>query len=77
METKKEVIIKIGDKVIIPSKRYNDFEKKLEGYRARGIVIKFNPELNKYLIRFTYPEDEIDFEKYFKASEFRKEKKKS
>ncbi len=66
---------KIGDKVSVASKKLDNFTKEFERYKAFGIVIKFNPEIKKYLIRFTAPEDEKDFEKYFKRKEFRLLKK--
>lgn len=76
MEEKELEEAKMGDKVSIASKKLNNSTKELEGYKAFGIVIGFKPELGKFLIRFTAPEDEKDFEKYFRRREFKLLKKK-
>ena len=72
MEKKNEV--KVGDRVKVFSKRYNEFSKKTEKYESLGIVESCGS--GKYLIRFTSPTDEKDFKKYVERSEFKVLKRK-
>lgn len=69
MEKTNEKKAKIGDKIVIPSKKYNDFKRKLENYNAEGVIIR--KVGNKFDVRFTSPEDEVDFEKHLNRSEFK------
>lgn len=72
---KKQEKPKVGDKIVIPSKRYNDFSRELDDYDAYGVIVGIIPKGDRFDVKFTEPKRIEGFRKYLKRSEFRMLKK--